>query len=174
LTFQDFWPNSQTGTEVCKSRVHSPFLETPFARISRRSAAALKGNAVLASILMVLSAGIILALGVLHLIYTFSGTKLTPRDPALQVWMAEVSPVITRQTTMWKAWIGFNATHSSGAVLFGLVYGYFSVVHREVLFNSLFLLAAGLQCSEDGFLSARLIFQDSLQGRTCRNNLLPP
>jgi hypothetical protein len=42
-----------------------------------------------------------LALGVLHLIYTFSGKKLTPRDPALQVRMAEVPPVITRQTTMW-------------------------------------------------------------------------
>jgi hypothetical protein len=104
----------------------------------------LKGGAVLASIFMVVSAGIILALGVLHLIYTFSGKKLTPRDPALQVRMAEVSPVITRQTTMWKAWIGFHATHSSGAILFGLVYGYLAVVHREVLFNSPFLLAVGL------------------------------
>jgi hypothetical protein len=98
---------------------------------------------VLASILMALSAGIILTLGVLHLIYTFSGKKLTPRDPALQVRMAEVSPVITRQTTMWKAWIGFNASHSYGAILFGLVYGYLAVAHREVLFNSPFLLAVG-------------------------------
>jgi hypothetical protein len=99
---------------------------------------------VLASILMVISAGIILALGVLHLIYTFSGKKLTPRDSALQVRMAEVSPVITRQTTMWKAWVGFNASHSYGAILFGLVYGYLPVVHREILFNSPFLLAIGL------------------------------
>jgi len=66
-----------------------------------------------ASILMVLSAGIALALGVLHLVYTFSGNKLTPRDSSLQARMAQVSPVITRQTTMWKAWVGFNATHSA-------------------------------------------------------------
>jgi hypothetical protein len=30
---------------------------------------------------MVLSAGIIFTLGVVHLVYTFSGAKLTPRDP---------------------------------------------------------------------------------------------
>lgn len=98
----------------------------------------------LASILMVLSSGIILTLGAIHLIYTFSGKKLTPRDPTLQVRMTEVSPVITRDTTMWKAWVGFNASHSYGAILFGLVYGYLAVAHREVLFNSPFLLAVGL------------------------------
>jgi hypothetical protein len=124
-------------------------MPSPFFCPSRRTgvtptAAALKGDAVLASILMVLSAAIILALGVLHLIYTFSGKKLTPRDPALQVRMAQVSPVITRQTTMWKGWVGFNASHSYGAILFGLVYGYLAVVHREILFNSPFLLAVGL------------------------------
>ncbi len=32
---------------------------------------------------MLVSAGIILALGVAHLVYTFYGKKLTPRDPAL-------------------------------------------------------------------------------------------
>jgi hypothetical protein len=100
--------------------------------------------ALLASILMVLSSVLILALGVIHLIYTFSGKKLTPRDPALQIRMAEVSPVITRQTTMWRAWVGFNASHSYGAILFGLIYGYLAVAHREVLFNSPFLLAVGL------------------------------
>ena len=45
---------------------------------------------------MIVGAGIALALGILHLIYTFSGNKLTPRDSALQMRMAEVPPVITR------------------------------------------------------------------------------
>jgi hypothetical protein len=85
----------------------------------------------LASILMVLSSAIILGLGAIHLIYTFSGKKLTPRNPALQVRMAKVSPVITRQTTMWKAWVGFNASHSYGAILFDLIYGYLAVAHRK-------------------------------------------
>jgi len=98
----------------------------------------------LASIFMVLSSVIILTLGTIHLVYTFWGKKLTPRDPTLRARMTEVSPVITRETTMWKAWIGFNASHSYGAILFGLIYGYLAVAYREVLFNSPFLLAVGL------------------------------
>jgi hypothetical protein len=93
---------------------------------------------------MVLSAAIILALGILHLIYTFRGPKLTPRDSALQHRMREVSPVITRETTMWKLWIGFNASHSLGAILFGLVYGYLALAHPAFLFQSAFLLGLGL------------------------------
>ena len=69
------------------------------------------------------SAGIALALGVLHLVSTFSGPALLPRDAALQARMREVSPVISRDTTMWRAWIGFNASDGMGAVLFGRVYG---------------------------------------------------
>jgi hypothetical protein len=97
----------------------------------------------IADILMIASAGIILTLGVIHLVYTFWGNKLTPRDPALQIRMTEISPVLTRETTMWKAWIGFNASHSYGAILFGLTYGYLVVAQREVLFNSPFFLVVG-------------------------------
>jgi hypothetical protein len=93
--------------------------------------------------LMTLSTLVLLALGVLHLIYTFSGPKLMPRDPALQVRMNEVNPVITRQTTMWRAWVGFNASHSMGAILFGLVYGFLANAHPELLFDSPFLLIVG-------------------------------
>jgi hypothetical protein len=93
---------------------------------------------------MSLSAAVLLTLGVLHLAYTFSGPLLTPRDAALQARMGEVHPVITRQTTMWRAWIGFNASHSMGAILFGLVYGFLAIAHPDILFNSTFLLAVGL------------------------------
>jgi hypothetical protein len=93
---------------------------------------------------MLLSAAVILALGVVHLIYTFRGPKLTPRDPALQARMREVSPVISRETTMWKTWIGFNASHALGALLFGLVYGYLALAQPTFLFQSPFLLGLGL------------------------------
>jgi hypothetical protein len=97
-----------------------------------------------AQILMASSAAIVLALGSLHLFYTFHGAKLTPRDPALQAEMARVTPVISRQTTMWKAWVGFNASHSFGAMLFGLVYGQLAIVHSDWLFGSPYLLSVGL------------------------------
>jgi hypothetical protein len=90
------------------------------------------------------SAAIILLLGLVHLLYTFVGPKLLPRDRELQVRMQEVSPVLTRQTTMWKAWVGFNASHSFGAILFGAVYGYLSLVHSAFLFQSTFLVLLGL------------------------------
>jgi hypothetical protein len=97
----------------------------------------------LATILMTLSAGIVLALGTAHLIYTFFGPKLTPRDPALTQRMKEVSPVISGDTTMWKAWVSFNATHSMGAMLFGLVYGGFALLDPGYLFGARWLLALG-------------------------------
>lgn len=94
--------------------------------------------------LLASSAIIILLLGLVHLLYTFSGSKLLPRDRELQLRMQEVTPVLTRQTTIWKAWVGFNASHSFGAILFGAVYGYLSLVHRAFLFQSAFLLLLGL------------------------------
>lgn len=97
----------------------------------------------LAILLMAFSAAIFLALGSLHLVYTFVGSKLTPRDSALTSRMREVSPVISRETDMWRCWIGFNASHSLGAMLFGLVYGYLAVVHSALLFASPFLLVVG-------------------------------
>ena len=96
-----------------------------------------------AQILMACSAAILFVLGCPHLLYTFRGAKLTPRDPALQAEMMRVAPVISRQTTMWKAWLGFNASHSFGAILFGLVYGQLAIVHPDWLFGSPFLLAVG-------------------------------
>jgi hypothetical protein len=97
-----------------------------------------------AKILMILSASIILTLGVVHLVYTFWGPKLSPRDPALQVSMSQISPVITKETTMWRTWVGLNASHSMGAILFGLVFGFLALAHGQLLFQSPFLLVVGL------------------------------
>jgi hypothetical protein len=84
-----------------------------------------------ARILMVLSASIIFTLGVVHLVYTFWGPKLTPRDPALEISMSQISP-------------GFNASHSMGLILFGLVFGFLALAHGQLLFQSPFLLVVGL------------------------------
>jgi hypothetical protein len=90
------------------------------------------------------SAAVPLLLWLLHLLYTFHGRKFVPRDSELQERMRVVSPVITRETTMWKAWVGFNASHSFGAIQFGLVYGYLALLHPGFLFESVFLLVSGL------------------------------
>ncbi|MFT3808214.1 LIC_13387 family protein [Arenimonas sp.] len=98
----------------------------------------------IATVLMSISAGIFLLLGTMHLLYTFNGPKFMPRDRSLMERMAEVSPVISAQTTMWRCWIGFNASHSLGAMLFGLIYGYLALAHPTLLFGSPYLLGVGL------------------------------
>lgn len=98
----------------------------------------------LASSLLAASAVVILLLGSLHLFLTFRGTSLHPRDAMLLSTMKEVSPRLTRETSMWKAWVGFNASHSYGAILFGLVYGYLALANPAAVFGSWFLLLVGL------------------------------
>jgi hypothetical protein len=97
----------------------------------------------LAASLMTASAAIVFALGTAHLVYTFFGPKFHARDPALTQRMKEVSPVISGDTTMWKAWVSFNATHSMGAMLFGLVFGGFALIDPAYLFGARWLLAIG-------------------------------
>jgi len=69
---------------------------------------------------------------------------LTPRDPALQISMSQISPVITKETTIWRCWVGFNASHSMGLILFGLIFGFLALAHGQLLFRSPFLLVVGL------------------------------
>jgi len=98
----------------------------------------------LASIFFSASAAIVLALGSLHLFYTYRGPKLYPRDNELMRRMQEVSPVISRQTTIWRAGIGFHASHGFGAVLFGGLYLYLALEGTHFLAHSYFVLGVGL------------------------------
>jgi hypothetical protein len=120
-----------------------------------------RGSILAAKILMVLSAGIIFTLGVIHLVYTFWGTNLMPRDPTLQVSMSQISPVITKETTMWRCWVGFNASHSMGLILFGLVFGFLALAHHQLLFHSPFLVTVGLAWLGGFIVLCRLYFFSS-------------
>ena len=104
------------------------------------------------------SAAVILLLGLAHLLYTFRGPKLHPRDPDLTARMMAVSPVITRETTMWRAWVGFNATHSFGLIFFGVLYRYLAIRHSSSFFHSWFLLALGFTLLLGYAVIARLYF----------------
>ena len=97
----------------------------------------------LSQILIFASAAIVFTLGTIHLIYTFASNKFQPRDLAVAEQMKQVAPVISKQTTMWLAWIGFNASHSLGAMLFGVLYGYLIVFHFQFLLQAKFLLLVG-------------------------------
>jgi hypothetical protein len=97
-----------------------------------------------AAVLIAASAAILGALGFVHLLYTYRGNKLDPRDPALREAMEKAHPVISRQTTVWRATKGFNASHSLGILSFALLYGYLALRRPDVLAGSLFLLGLGM------------------------------
>jgi hypothetical protein len=98
---------------------------------------------VASKLLLAASAGIALLLGVIHLFYTFSGSSLLPRNPALQTAMSEAHLSLTKETTVWRAWVGFNASHSMALILFGLIFGFLALDHPESLFGSAYLLGVG-------------------------------
>jgi hypothetical protein len=110
----------------------------------------------LSKLFMLASAGLVLSLGTIHLVYTLHGRKLVPRDLAVQQAMAATPLVLTSETSVWKAWVGFNLSHSMGAMLFGLVYGYLAMAHAELLLRSPFLLALGFAMLSGLWVLARL------------------
>ena len=104
------------------------------------------------------SAAVILLLGLVHLLYTFRGPQLHPRDPDLMARMMAVSPVLTRETTMWRVWVGINATHSFGLIFFGGLYGYLAIRHSATLVQSWFFLAPGFALLLGYAVIAKLYF----------------
>lgn len=119
----------------------------------------------LAQILITISAGLIMLLGLVHLAYTYFGEKLHPRDTDLLARLKTTSPVISHQTSVWKAWIGFNASHSLGAILFGAIFGYLALEQPMLLFHSYFLGFTGLIVLGAYLVMAKLYwFTRPLQG----------
>lgn len=102
----------------------------------------------IAQYLWIVGSLIFLLLGTAHLRITFSGTKLHPKNDATIEEMKNTHPRLTKDTTMWKTWIGFNASHSAGAIFFGalniaLASQYFWVIQESVFIvflNSIFVL----------------------------------
>ena len=109
-------------------------------------------------VLMVVTASTVFLLGVVHFDYTFWGQELTPRDHALQISMSQISPVITKETTVWRCWVGFNA--SKAWDLF--CSAWFSVFSRWPTANCSFshrsCSLSGWQCLVALLCSARFIF----------------
>ncbi|PTU32427.1 LIC_13387 family protein [Stenotrophobium rhamnosiphilum] len=95
------------------------------------------------SILILASCAIVFGLGTAHLALTFFSSRFEPRDANLAEQLRTVSPIISRQTTMWRAAQGFHVSHSMGPMLLGLIYGYLTICHFEFLKQSTFLVVLG-------------------------------
>ncbi len=74
-----------------------------------------------AKILWITGSSVYIILAGLHLLYTFFTNKFLARDKATMEAMKQTHPVLTNKTTMWKAWIGFNGSHSAGGIFLGAI-----------------------------------------------------
>lgn len=79
---------------------------------------------------------IYLTLGTLHLVYTFFTDRFQPHDRAVARAMEGTWPRLTKNTTLWKAWIGFNASHGTGAMFFGFMIGFAAVLNLRLYAGS--------------------------------------
>jgi hypothetical protein len=48
---------------------------------------------------------------------------------------------LTKETDMWRAWVGFNISHGVGLLFFSLAYLYLSVAQLAILRGSIVLLS---------------------------------
>jgi hypothetical protein len=74
-------------------------------------------------LLLIAGGSVFGVLGLLHALYTFADTRrprrLAPDDPAVVEAMKSSGVRLARGgTTMWRAWLGFNFSHSLGVLLF--------------------------------------------------------
>ncbi|MEO6759927.1 MAG: hypothetical protein ABIO24_10780 [Saprospiraceae bacterium] len=93
----------------------------------------------LAKYLWEAGSSVIAVIAGMHLYLTFFTDKFSSHNKKLVADMQSSSPILTKELTMWKAWIGFNASHSSGGIFIGvlnfyLAYQYFDTLQSDHFF----------------------------------------
>ncbi len=78
----------------------------------------------LPGLLLAFGGSIFVLFGTLHGVFTLGDIRtprrFAPEDPSVIAAMSGTGMRLARGgTTMWRAWIGFNLSHSVGAILFG-------------------------------------------------------
>lgn len=85
-----------------------------------------------------------LMLGTMHAIYSLldirQPRKFVPYNSELIEAMKSSTLALTKKTDMWRAWMGFNISHSVGVLAFSSIYTYLAYFHSALLFNSTFLI----------------------------------
>jgi hypothetical protein len=74
-----------------------------------------------AQILWITASSVYIILATLHLLYTFFTDKFLAKDRNTVEMMKQTHPLLTNKTTMWKAWMGFNGSHSAGGIFLGCI-----------------------------------------------------
>ncbi len=112
-------------------------------------------------LLVAIAGSIFLLLGVGHGLLTLRDLKdpraFTPRDPELRKAMQQSSIAFHRTINLWKAWMGFNLSHSLGLVLFGAGFLYVGLVAPAAFVESALLQGCAVGVSAI-YLALSLLF----------------
>ncbi|MDI9243844.1 hypothetical protein [Marinobacter sp. CHS3-4] len=87
--------------------------------------------------LLILGAAILGILGAVHLFLTLFTNKFEAYDSSVTLAMKEASIVLTKETSIWKAWVGFNVSHSIGCIMLAGFYIPLSWSHYELIQQSI-------------------------------------
>lgn len=87
----------------------------------------------LAKYLWITGSLLITVLGIIHLYYTFFTTAFSSRNEKMIQEMKSSSPILSQEINMWKAWIGFNASHSTGLLFIGFINLYLAIRYFRIL-----------------------------------------
>ena len=89
-------------------------------------------------LLIITGASIYGLLGFAHLLFTFFTNKFDAFNSDVTESMKGTTPVLTKETTMWEAWVGFNASHSLGAILIAAVYIPLAAFNMDVISENIY------------------------------------
>ncbi len=96
-------------------------------------------------VLVIVGSGIFVLLGAAHGLLTLRDlgdpVVFTPRDATLRTAMQQSTIALHPDINLWRAWMGFNLSHSLGLVMFGGAFLYLGVF-RLPWFSQSWLLQA--------------------------------
>lgn len=97
----------------------------------------------MAQILLTVAGIVILLMGTGHLVLTlrdvWKPTAFTPTDDSVRLAMQGAQLRFSRRINLWEAWLGFNISHSMGAMMFGGALLFAAQAHLEAFLASTFL-----------------------------------
>ncbi len=93
----------------------------------------------IAQILLIVGTLVFGLFGAIHLMYTFFSNKFEAFDSDVTEAMNTSSLIITKETTIWKAWLGFNASHSLGMMIVPAIYIPLTLSHFNIIQQSAWL-----------------------------------
>jgi hypothetical protein len=101
-----------------------------------------------AQLLFVIGAGIFCLLGLVHVVLTIRDLhdprSLTPTDDAVRQTMIAARLRLAPATTIWRAWVGFNFSHSVGLLVFGGILGGLALCNFRLVATSVALQATAV------------------------------